>query len=79
MTCPPCTHDCREGRDCPLRIETMTKNAFNWNDGTPSIWSRDKELRMIAQGRAWGHAAQAKIGLESKQQVTVYSRAKSSK
>jgi hypothetical protein len=18
MTCPPCTHDCREGRDCPL-------------------------------------------------------------
>jgi len=19
MTCPPCTHDCREGRDCPAR------------------------------------------------------------
>jgi hypothetical protein len=55
------------------------KNAFDWRDGTPSIWSRDKELKMISQGRAWGLAAQAKIGLQEKQQVTVYSRAKSSK
>lgn len=21
MTCPPCTHNCREGRDCPARRE----------------------------------------------------------
>jgi hypothetical protein len=42
------------------------KNAFDWKDGTPSIWSRDKELRMLSQGRAWGQAAQAKIGLEVK-------------
>jgi hypothetical protein len=55
------------------------KNVFDWNDGTPSIWTRDKEMRQIAQGRAWGHAAQAKIGLESKQQVNVYPRAKLSK
>jgi hypothetical protein len=55
------------------------KNVFDWKDGTPSIWSRDKELRMLSQGRAWGQAAQAKIGLESKQQVNVYSRAKLSK
>jgi hypothetical protein len=55
------------------------KNAFDWNDGTPSIWSRDKELKMLAQGRAWGLAAQAKIGLHEKKQVTVYSQAKSSK
>jgi hypothetical protein len=53
--------------------------SFDWKDGTPSIWSRDKELRMLSQGRAWGQAAQAKIGLESKQQVNVYSRAKLSK
>ena len=53
-----------------------TKNVFDWKDGTPSIWSRDKELKMIAQGRAWGKAAQAKIGLQEKQQITVYSRAK---
>ena len=55
------------------------KNAFDWRDGTPSIWSRDKELRQITQGRAWGMAAQAKIGLHEKKQVTVYSHAKSSK
>jgi hypothetical protein len=55
------------------------KNVFDWNDGTPSIWSRDKELKMLAQGRAWGMAAQAKIGLHEKKQVTVYSHAKSSK
>jgi hypothetical protein len=58
---------------------TEKKNAFDWNDGTPSIWSRDKELKMLAQGRAWGLAAQAKIGLHEKKQVTVYSQAKSSK
>jgi hypothetical protein len=57
---------------------TEKKNAFDWNDGTPSIWSRDKELKMLAQGRAWGMAAQAKIGLHEKKQVTVYSHAKSS-
>lgn len=58
---------------------SQQKTAFDWNDGTPSIWTRDKELRQITQGRAWGMAAQAKIGLQEKQQVTVYSRAKSSK
>ena len=58
---------------------TQPKNAFDWKDGTPSIWSRDKELRMLSQGRAWGQAAQAKIGLQEKQQITIYSRAKLSK
>ena len=55
------------------------KTVFDWKDGTPSIWSRDKELRMISQGRAWGQAVRAKMELESKQQVNVYSRAKLSK
>jgi len=54
----------------------MTKNAFNWDDGTPSIWSRDKELRKLVQGQNWGRQTQAKIGLESKQQVVIYSKAK---
>jgi hypothetical protein len=56
-----------------------SKNAFNWNDGTPSIWQRDKELKKLLQGQNWGRQSQAKIGLESKQQVTVYSHAKPSK
>jgi hypothetical protein len=57
----------------------MTKNAFDWNDGTPSIWTRDKELKRIVQGQEWGRQTQAKIGLESKQQVNIYSKAKPSK
>ena len=56
----------------------MTKNAFNWNDGTPSIWTRDKELKRLLQGQNWGRQTQAKIGLESKQQVVIYTKAKSS-
>lgn len=55
------------------------KNAFDWRDGTPSIWTRDNELRMMSQGRVWGLAVQAKIGLHEKKQVTVYSHAKSGK
>jgi hypothetical protein len=55
------------------------KTVFDWKDGTPSIWSRDKELKMISQGRAWGQAVRARMELESKQQVNVYSRAKLSK
>ena len=57
----------------------MTKNAFDWNDGTPSIWQRDKELKKLLVGQAWGRQTQAKIGLESKQQVNIYSKAKLSK
>ena len=58
---------------------SQQKNAFDWRDGTPSIWQRDKELRQITQGRAWGQAVQAQIELQKKKQVTVYSQAKSSK
>ena len=55
---------------------TKAKNAFDWNDGTPSIWQRDRELKKLVQGQEWGRQTQAKIGLESKQQVNVYSKAK---
>lgn len=56
----------------------QAKNAFDWRDGTPSIWQRDKELRQITQGRTWGLAVQAQIELHKKKQVTVYSPAKPS-
>jgi hypothetical protein len=25
MTCPPCTHDCNEGRNCPSRVRHGTE------------------------------------------------------
>ena len=52
------------------------KNVFDWKDGTPSIWTRDKELKRLLVGQNWGRQTQAKIGLESKQQVVIYSKAK---
>jgi len=58
---------------------SQPKTAFDWRDGTPSIWTRDKELRQITQGKAWGQAAQAKVNLNEKRQVNVYSHAKPSK
>ena len=58
---------------------TESKNVFDWNDGTPSIWQRDKELQRMLQGQNWGRQAQAKIGIDSKAQVTAYSHAKPNK
>jgi len=55
-----------------------SKNAFNWNDGTPSIWQRDKELQRLLIAQAWGKVGRTKM-LEAKQQVNVYSKAKPSK
>ena len=57
---------------------SKSKNAFDWNDGTPSIWQRDRELKKLLIGQEWGRKTQAKIGIASKQQVKVYSKAKSS-
>jgi len=54
------------------------KNVFDWNDGTPSIWTRDKELKRLLIAKAWGQAGRTKMQLESKQQVVIYSKAKSS-
>ena len=29
MTCPPCTHDCREGRNCPARNKEPNTIVFH--------------------------------------------------
>lgn len=52
------------------------KTAFDWNDGTPSIWSRDKELQRLLQGQNWGRQTQAKVNPNEKREITTYSRAK---
>ena len=54
---------------------TKEKSVFDWR-GQPSIWTRDKELKKLLVARIWGQAGRAKIQLDSKQQVNIYSKAK---
>jgi len=51
------------------------KNVFDWQ-GEPSIWTKDKELKRVLQGQNWGRQTQAKINLNEKRQVNIYSLAK---
>ena len=56
------------------------KNDFDWR-GQPSVWITDKKLKSYAllTGQNYGRQTPAKIDLEAKEQVNVYSKAKSSK
>jgi hypothetical protein len=58
---------------------TKIKSAFEWNDGTPSIWSRDDELRRKMQGQEWAKKAQAKKDINYKAEVFTYCKALSTK
>jgi hypothetical protein len=51
------------------------KSAFEWNDGTPSIWSRDIELKRKLQGQEWAKKTQAKRDINDKAQVFIYAKA----
>lgn len=53
----------------------QSKSAFNWNDGTPSIWSRDDELRRKMQGQEWAKKVQAKKDINEKTQLFIYCKA----
>jgi len=52
------------------------KNVFDWKDGTPSIWTRDKELRQFAAGQAFGKNARERIAMTEKKDFYIYSKAK---
>lgn len=52
------------------------KSAFEWNDGTPSIWARDAELKRKIQGQEWAKKTQAKRHIDDRKQVFIYSKAK---
>jgi hypothetical protein len=54
---------------------SQVKTAFEWNDGTPSIWVRDDELRRRLQGQEWAKKAQAKKDINYKAQVFTYAKA----
>lgn len=38
MTCPPCTHDCNQGRTCPARVRLTAERAV------PAILARVAEM-----------------------------------
>ena len=52
------------------------KTVFDWKDGTPSIWTRDKELRQFAAGQAFGKNARERIAMTEKKDFYIYSKAK---
>ena len=52
------------------------KNVFDWKDGTPSIWTRDKELKQFAAGQAFGKNARERIAMTEKKDFYIYSKAK---
>ena len=52
------------------------KNVFDWKDGTPSIWTRDKELKQFAAGQSFGKNARERIALTEKKDFYIYSKAK---
>jgi len=52
------------------------KNVFDWKDGTPSIWTRDKELKQFAAGQAFGKNARERIAMTEKKDFFIYSKAK---
>jgi hypothetical protein len=55
----------------------IKKNVFDWR-GEPSVWTTDKKLKSYALlvGQNYARQTPAKIGLEAKGQVNVYSKAK---
>jgi hypothetical protein len=43
-----------------------SKNAFDWQ-GQPSIWMRDKELKQVAAGQAFGKNARGTYCIDRKE------------
>ena len=62
-----------------MRPVGKVKSAFEWNDGTPSIWSRDAELKRKIQGQEWAKKVQAKKDINDKAQVFIYCKANAGK
>ena len=55
------------------------KTAFNWNDGTPSILSKDDSLRRHIAGKKSAATQQKKHGIEKKMPVLIYGLARAAK
>jgi hypothetical protein len=55
------------------------KTAFNWNDGTPSIFSNDETLRRHIAGKKSAATQQKNQGIGKKKPILAYMLARASK
>jgi hypothetical protein len=55
------------------------KTAFNWDDGTPSIFSKDDSLRRHIAGKKSAATQQKNQGIGKKKPILVYALAKAAK
>ena len=53
MTCPPCTHDCREGRDCPTRNKQELVKIVQYNCTCGRTMKFESENGIVAPQRTW--------------------------
>lgn len=55
------------------------KTAFNWNDGTPSIFSKDDSLRRHIAGKKSAATQQKNQGIGKKKPILTYALARAAK
>ena len=55
------------------------KTAFNWNDGTPSIFSKDDSLRRHIAGKKSAATQQKNQGIGKKKLILTYALARAAK
>jgi len=55
---------------------SQVKSAFNWNDGTPSIFSTDVKLKKHIAGKKSAATQQQNQGIGKKKSILIYTLAK---
>jgi hypothetical protein len=55
------------------------KTAFNWNDGTPSIFSNDETLRRHIAGKKSAATQQKNQGIGKKKPISAFALARANK
>lgn len=58
---------------------SQVKSAFNWNDGTPSIFSSDERLKKHIAGKKSAATQQKNHGIGKKKPILTYTLAKAAK
>jgi len=61
MTCPPCTHDCREGRDCPARNKQELVKIVQYNCTCGRTMKFESENGIVAPQRTWVDLTEVQI------------------